>query len=653
MLLCLAPLAGWAQPDPPNASAYMRTNVLRSATAAAARAAMNIVANNWTASSDQFAVDANNQLYLKRGATGTNLALYGGSFPLGRVTNGGVVWFVTNNTPNEALPDGSLASVTDGRFYTRTNGVWILGGGGGSSGWDPTSGAPANGAGVTNTFSSVLRLSSKGIKNGLSTIPNAGADFGPDTPGTSSCGIQEAFNTISQSAVVNENARDCTLNFAPGYYFFTNNLWYSNASIVTLKMQSGGTMVGTKLVYAGTQANTNLITITGSSAVNWAPVNVFIRDIGFTSLTNTCNVMLHADHYGYLTVEDCMFSSWQIMTNHTEGANPSTASWDHALAQPGLVGIYCGDAPYGGDHETSFRNVLLEDLATGIATIADHPYFYGIKTSKIGIGNSDTYNEPANLWPDTSPFSIGAAVLQLRPPIEGAFYQPHFYGCAVGIALCYTNGEYYFTPPAGEVVISPDCEAVWTALVATPIWDTPLLELVYSPHVQTNSQNDPLLGWSEATLNISPYSIGGSVSGRYSRNVILETTPESRWFIRNGRAWGQITYRNNDTYTSPTAQNVYAVVTETFQSASGTLGVSGGSVAAITNTFGSGVFRVSYSVNATTLTADAYRVVVLTNGVAYSPSETVNSANGDTRVMCSTMLIPLRLGDYPGEQVVH
>lgn len=42
-----------------------------------------------------------------------------------------------------------------------------------------------------------ITVSAKGIANGLSDIPNDGADFGPDTPGTQTSGIQEAINYAS------------------------------------------------------------------------------------------------------------------------------------------------------------------------------------------------------------------------------------------------------------------------------------------------------------------------------------------------------------------------------------------------------------------------------------------------------------------------
>ncbi len=42
------------------------------------------------------------------------------------VTNGGLVWYVTNNTPTASLPDGSISTTTDGRFFVRSNKTWVL-----------------------------------------------------------------------------------------------------------------------------------------------------------------------------------------------------------------------------------------------------------------------------------------------------------------------------------------------------------------------------------------------------------------------------------------------------------------------------------------------------------------------------------------------
>ena len=47
-----------------------------------------------------------------------------------------------------------------------------------------------------------LSVSAKGIANSLSLIFNDGADFGPDTPGTSTSGIQEALNFLTAGGTV-------------------------------------------------------------------------------------------------------------------------------------------------------------------------------------------------------------------------------------------------------------------------------------------------------------------------------------------------------------------------------------------------------------------------------------------------------------------
>ncbi|MEM3845292.1 MAG: hypothetical protein QXU98_06285 [Candidatus Parvarchaeota archaeon] len=61
-----------------------------------------------------------------------------------------------------------------------------------------------------------ITVSAKGISNGLSNIPNDGADFGPDTPGTQTSGIQEAWNYAIATASGNFPNQS---NIKPGYYW--------------------------------------------------------------------------------------------------------------------------------------------------------------------------------------------------------------------------------------------------------------------------------------------------------------------------------------------------------------------------------------------------------------------------------------------------
>ncbi len=62
-----------------------------------------------------------------------------------------------------------------------------------------------------------ITVSAKGIANGLSDIPNDGADFGPDTPGTQTSGIQEAYNYLNSNG-------GGTIQLTPGVFLLNTNI---------------------------------------------------------------------------------------------------------------------------------------------------------------------------------------------------------------------------------------------------------------------------------------------------------------------------------------------------------------------------------------------------------------------------------------------
>src|SRR5262249_28455611 len=72
----------------------------------------------------------------------------------------------------------------------------------GSSGVNLSGSFAGNAMGLTNVpYQSVqgntaIVVSPNGIANGKSTIPNNGCPYGIDTPGTLTCGIQEALNAL-------------------------------------------------------------------------------------------------------------------------------------------------------------------------------------------------------------------------------------------------------------------------------------------------------------------------------------------------------------------------------------------------------------------------------------------------------------------------
>ena len=85
-----------------------------------------------------------------------------------------------------------------------------------------------------------ITVSSKGLANGLSEYFNDGADFGPDTPGTATCGIQEAINSLPLQT--NEDTANNTgtgpsgsIKLRNGVYTMANSLnipTFSNVSLI-------------------------------------------------------------------------------------------------------------------------------------------------------------------------------------------------------------------------------------------------------------------------------------------------------------------------------------------------------------------------------------------------------------------------------------
>ncbi len=76
----------------------------------------------------------------------------------------------------------------------------------------------------------LITISSKGIANGLSTIPNDGADFGPDTPRTQTIGIQEACDFAMHNGVYdteNNFYHIPKIQLLEGYYKLTTSVYIS------------------------------------------------------------------------------------------------------------------------------------------------------------------------------------------------------------------------------------------------------------------------------------------------------------------------------------------------------------------------------------------------------------------------------------------
>lgn len=282
----------------------------------------------------------------------------------------------------------------------------------------------------------MVTVSARGIANGRSALANNGANFGPDTVGTVTSGFQEALDSFSKGANFGPTAAQVQIKFSGSYLFFTNPIVYSNVFTTGIKFL-GDDMLTTKLVFAGTNKGVSTITIRGGGHAGASldlPLHVFIQDIGFTAINETTNVLLTITNTSAWELQRCNFTSWLIMTNQDWGSAMSINGQVYYPNDQGLVGLSAGNL---NDHGGFMGNCYFAGLATGMAIHTDHFYLTGVKFAMVGL-NGDAANH--NLWPNTHPYSLGAAILRW-PGLDSHYYFPHFYVCHGGLVLLNSSGQ--------------------------------------------------------------------------------------------------------------------------------------------------------------------------------------------------------------------
>lgn len=285
--------------------------------------------------------------------------------------------------------------------------------------------------GSTGTLGQIV-ISARGIRNGLSTITNDGALFGPDTPGTATTGIQEALNSISRGSGWGTNVSGAHVYSGSGDFFYTNELFFSNTFISGIRLD-GAAMLGTRWIYAGTKT-TNCITFCGGGNPNGGlnlPLHVEVSHMTFTSISNGCVAFLVLTNGSYANVRDCNFTGWQITTNNLHGPQVSIDGPTPSLP-PGNVGLVVGSEL---DHATFVEDCFFANLACGIDSHTDHFYGRGLKSAFIGgydVGGDNFGGGTA--WPTTSAYSLGPFLL-FRGGLNVNLEDVHFYTVNGGIVF--------------------------------------------------------------------------------------------------------------------------------------------------------------------------------------------------------------------------
>lgn len=303
--------------------------------------------------------------------------------------------------------------------------------GGGGSGDVTAAGLAAGSYPIRATNTLVTTISSRGIANSQSSITNNGAMFGPDTPGTTTTGIQEAWNSFNKGTNWGPRLANMVMEFGDGYFYYTNNVKMSNVFNSAITIRGQGKMA-TALVYAGTQQGTNNFWITGGGNTNAGlldlPIHARIENIGFTSLQQHTNVMLKIDHMAFVWLDDVLFTGWNTRTNQESGA--TLTQFPTKATEPfGLVGAYIEG---GYDAGMKMTDVFFEDLAVGMRTSSDHIDARGISSSAVSYGT--TANNPTNKWPTSSIYSLGAVIIRESATYDDLWSFGNFYACRMGFA---------------------------------------------------------------------------------------------------------------------------------------------------------------------------------------------------------------------------
>lgn len=298
-----------------------------------------------------------------------------------------------------------------------------------------------NGAALTNVPRQWVPVSSRGIINGLSTVVNAGLPYGPDTPGTATSGLQEAYNaTVAGRTSIGPGIISVPVVLDGGDYFLTNTLVVSNLFTTDFSLEGFAGMTGSRLIAAGT--NSACLIVRGGfnsylpSSLTM-PVGVRLNGVTFASVLDDTNALVTLTNNYHVDIENCNFTSWMVMTNQDWGSGNSIVG--NTQAPPiasSLVGLVTGN---GGENGTHVVRCNFGGLGVGAVILSDHIYMSGTTFSLIGL-SWDGNGTHTSKWPTNHPYSSGAAIIRY-PGLNSRYTDPYFYSCRVGLFVNYTNNS--------------------------------------------------------------------------------------------------------------------------------------------------------------------------------------------------------------------
>ncbi|MEM5820024.1 MAG: hypothetical protein QXO19_03980 [Candidatus Aenigmatarchaeota archaeon] len=202
-----------------------------------------------------------------------------------------------------------------------------------------------------------VTVSSKGLANGLSDKINDGADFGPDTPGTLTYGIQEAINAISGNGGI--------VYLKAGNYYVSAPIIINTSGIL---LEGEGSGIGDG--YLPTAIINNLPTGSNNLVTNntrFFSVKNILFDGTFGN-RQTGGALLYSA-YVQGTIENCSFHVGQF--DYGINFQPAITNIDHCFFgnSANVAAIYIR----GGGNDFFISNTVIETGATGIIIENNQP----------------------------------------------------------------------------------------------------------------------------------------------------------------------------------------------------------------------------------------------------------------------------------------
>lgn len=326
-------------------------------------------------------------------------------------------------------------------------------------------------------------------------VPNNGAMFGPDTPGTMTCGIQEAWNLLQPGTnYYRYDLPGATFNLWDGTFGIYTNIVFSCTNPFVFHME-GNSILGTRLLYEPTVTNQQVDVIRFANGNFLGPglnlpweikLNDFtvtpIQEIPYTTLiavdqysfaTHGTNLYRQSSGgYSTLEMDDVNLATYNYTTNGTfaTGNQLSIAGSDGSVYGNCTIGMRIRG---GDDHQTLFNNCYFVGLANGLDASCDHLTMNDCKSAFVGGfngGGSANWYKPYAI-PGTLnaagvlttlpnyPFaySLGAVVIHdgvVGPGLQWEFNHCHFY--AGGTAVFDLGDKVASQSTAGDRFL--DCE---------------------------------------------------------------------------------------------------------------------------------------------------------------------------------------------------